>query len=200
MSGVETMAIPEPPAAPGGLFPNHRLATLVFLMAGTMLFIGLVGAYIVLRYAMPQWPPPGVPPLPLGLGTFNTFVILLSSVALQRGIRAMRRLDAVGLRRGLAVAAILGALFVALQALQWSILVGRGLSFAGTTYASTFYVISGAHAAHALTGFLWLGAIALRQRQAWVTDAMQRKIEVCALFWHFVGVVWVFLYVVLYLL
>ncbi len=197
---MESMAIPGRPDGPAGALPNHRLATFVFLMAGTMLFIGLVGALIVLRYAMPQWPPPGVPSLPLGLGTFNTAVILLSSIALQRGVRAMRLLDAAALRRGLTFASVLGALFVALQALQWSILIGRGLSFAGTTYASTFYVISGAHAAHALTGFLWLGAMALRQRQAWVTDAMQRQIEVCALFWHFVGLVWVFLYVVLYLL
>jgi cytochrome c oxidase subunit 3 len=197
---MESMAIPGQPYGPGGALPNHRLATLVFLMAGTMLFIGLVGAYIVLRYGGPQWPPPGLPSLPIGLGTFNTAVILLSSVALMRGVRAMRHLNAGGLRRGLTIAAALGAVFVALQALQWSMLVGRGLSFAGTTYGSTFYVISGAHAVHALTGFIWLGVMALRQRQSSIADAMQRQIEVCALFWHFVGLVWVFLYVVLYLL
>lgn len=179
---------------------THRTGTLVFLMAGVMLFAGLVGAYLVLRFAGPAWPAPGMPALPVRLAGFNTVVILASSLVLKRGIRAMRTLDARGLRRGLLLAALLGSAFLALQAWQWSRLLSGGLSFAGTTYGSTFYVLTGVHAAHALSGVLWLLVIAWRQRRPWVTDRMQRAIEVCALYWHFVGLVWAGLYVVLYLL
>jgi len=180
--------------------PNHRVATLVFLMAGTMLFAGLVGGYLVLRYASRAWPSPGMPPLPVRLAGFNTIVIGASSLALHMAARALRSLDARGLRRWLFAAAGLGVLFLLLQVLQWSLLVRAGLTFTGTTYGTTFYVLTGVHAAHALSGVLWLLVIALRQRELWVPDRRQRTFEVCGLYWHFVGLVWLGLYVVLYLI
>jgi cytochrome c oxidase subunit 3 len=179
---------------------THRVGTFVFLMAGVMLFAGLIGAYLVLRFAGGAWPAPGMPRLPVRLAGFNTAVILASSLVLQRGLRAMRTLDARGLRRGLFLAAALGSAFLLLQAVQWRLLLAGGLSFAGTTYGSTFYVLSGVHAAHALSGVVWLLLIAWRQRKPWVSDRMQRAIEVCSLYWHFVGLVWAGLFVVLYLL
>lgn len=188
-------ALTDPPKS-----QTHRVGTLVFLMAGVMLFAGLVGAYLVLRFAGGAWPAPGMPRLPVRLAGFNTAVILASSLVLQRGLRAMRTLDARGLRRGLFLAAALGSAFLLLQAVQWRLLLAGGLSFAGTTYGSTFYVLSGVHAAHALSGVVWLLLIAWRQRKPWVSDRMQRAIEVCSLYWHFVGLVWAGLFVVLYLL
>jgi cytochrome c oxidase subunit 3 len=186
----------EDPAMPA----IHRFGTMVFLMAGAMFFAGLTGGYLVFRFSGQLWPVPGLPALPVGLAGFNTLVIVASSLALVRAERAMRALDAVGLRRGLAVAAALGATFLLLQAVQWWMLLSRGLSFAGTTYGSIFYVLTGAHAVHATVGVLWLLLIAWRQREVWVPGARQKKVEVCALFWHFVGVVWVCLYAALYLL
>jgi len=179
---------------------NHRVATLVFLMAGTMLFAGLVGGYLVLRYASGAWPSPGMPRLPVLLAGFNTAVIALSSLALHRAVRALRLLDARGLRRWLVVSAALGVLFLGLQATQWTMLVRGGLSFTGTTYGTTFYMLTGVHAVHALTGVAWLLLIALSQRELWVPVSRQRNIEVCGLYWHFVGLIWLGLYVVLYLI
>ena len=179
---------------------NYRLATLLFLMAGTMLFAGLIGGYLVLRYAAGAWPSPGMPRLPVRLAGFNTLVIAFSSLALHRGVRAMRGLDARGLRRGLLATATVGMLFLVLQVVQWGMLFASGLSFSGTTYGATFYVLTGVHAAHAVSGVVWLLAIALRQHELWVPDRRQRAVEVCALYWHFVGLVWLGLYVVLYLI
>lgn len=193
-------SIPHRPEAERPATPSHRLATLVFLMAGTMLFAGLVGGYLVLRFAAGAWPAPGMPPLPVRLAGFNTAVILLSSLALQRAVRALRGLDARGLRRWLTIAAVLGSLFLLLQAAQWRLLVRGGLSFSGTTYGATFYVLTGVHAAHALSGVAWLLLIAWRQRELWVPDSRQKTIEICGLYWHFVGLVWLGLYVVLYLI
>jgi len=186
--------------APPPAVASHRVATLVFLMAGTMLFAGLVGGYLVLRYASSVWPSPGMPRLPVRVAGFNTVVIALSSLALHRAVRALRSLDARGLRRWLIVAAALGVLFLGLQAIQWTLLVRGGLSFTGTTYGTTFYMLTGVHAVHALSGVIWLLVIALRQRELWVPDSRQRKIEVCALYWHFVGLIWFGLYVLLYLI
>ena len=179
---------------------NHRLGTLVFLMAGVMFFAGLTGGYMVYRFSGQAWPLPGLPALPVRLAGFNTLVIILSSLALLRAVRAMRALDAPGLRRGLALAAALGTAFILLQWVQWSFLLRHGLSFAGTTYGSIFYAITGAHAVHATVGVVWLLLIAWRQREVWVPERRQRKVEVCAMYWHFVGLVWVGLYAALYLL
>src|SRR5262245_20083540 len=183
----------RPLASPAAARPrtaNHRLATLVFLMAGTMLFAGLVGGYLVLRFASRAWPAPGMPALPVRLAGFNTLVILLSSLAFHASVRALRALDARGVRRWLFAAAGLGVLFLGLQVVQWSILLRGGVSFSGTTYGSTFFVLTGFHAAHALSGVLWLLAIAFRQRELWVPDTRQRALEVCGLYWHFVGAIW----------
>ena len=186
---------------PGGHIPgNHRIGTLIFLMAGVMFFAGLVAAYLVLRYSSPAWPAAGMPRLPTALAGFNTVVIALSSLALARAGRAMRTLDARGLRRGLVLTAVLGSTFLLLQAVQWSILLTRGLSFAGTTYGTIVYVITGAHALHAAGGVVWLVVMALVQRDVWVPDSRQRVIEAGTMYWHFVGLVWVTLYVVVYLL
>lgn len=178
---------------------NSRFATLVFLMAATMLFAGLVGAYLVLRFGGAGFPAPGMPALPVGLAGASTGFIALSSLALLRAVRAMRVLDAAGLRRGLAQSAVLGLVFLAFQVVQWNQLLHQGLSFTGTTYGSVFYVITGAHAVHAISGVAWLLVIALRQREHWVPETRRRGIESCALYWHFVGLIWGALYVLLYL-
>ncbi len=180
--------------------PNYRLGTLAFLMAGTMLFAGLVGGYLVLRFAAGAWPGPGLPRLPVRLAGLNTLVIALSSLSFHRAVRSLRGLDARGLRRWLFASAGLGTLFLLLQVTQWSLLVRGGLSFTGTSYGATFYTLTGLHAAHALSGVVWLLLIAFRQRELWVPDTRQRTIEVCGLYWHFVGLVWLGLYVVLYLI
>ena len=193
------MSLQQPPSRPPGP-AGHRVGAFVFLLAGAMFFAGLVSAYLVLRFGGPAWPAPGLPRLPVRLAGFNTVVIALSSLTLFRAMRALRALDAAGLRRGLALSAGLGAAFLALQIVQWRSLLAGGLSFAGTTYGSTFYVITGAHAAHAVGGVGWLVWMALSQRAAWVTDRRSRGLEAGAMYWHFVGLVWVGLYVVLYLL
>src|SRR2546425_12632839 len=74
-------SLSERPAAPRPATENYRLGTLVFLMAGTMLFAGLIGGYLVLRYASAIWPSPGMPRLPVRLAGFNTLVIASSSLA-----------------------------------------------------------------------------------------------------------------------
>jgi len=191
---------PDGESVPSPAVANHRIATLVFLMAGTMLFAGLVGGYLVLRYASGAWPSPGMPRLPVRLAGFNTVVIALSSLALHRAVRSLRSLDVRGLRRYLVLAAALGLLFLGLQTAQWTLLVRGGLTFTGTTYGTTFYTLTGVHAVHALSGVVWLLVIALRQRELWVPDRRQRNIEVCGLYWHFVGLIWLGLYVVLYLM
>ncbi len=193
------MAAPNEPIE-GPAPDNSRFATLIFLLAGVMFFAGLVGAYLVLRYGGKGFPAPGMPALPKGLAGFNTGVIALSSLAMRRAVRAMRMLDAAGLRRGLVLAAGLGMAFLLLQSVQWSRLLASGLSFSGTTYGTTFYVISGAHALHAACGVAWLLVMAFRQRELWVPERRQRAVEACALYWHFVGLVWAGLYAVLYLL
>ena len=182
------------------LVQNYTIATLIFLIAGMMFFAGLIGAYLVLRYGAATWPAPGMPALPVRLAAMSTTLIVLSSLTLHRAVRAMRTLDAIGLRRGLIGAAVLGSSFLAVQAVQWSRLLDGGLSFTATIYGTTFYVLTGVHAVHAISGVLWLVIIASRQRELWVPERRGRTVEVCALYWHFVGLVWIGMFMVLYLL
>jgi len=165
-----------------------------------MLFAGLVGGYLVLRYASPAWPSPGMPLLPVrwpGSTRSSSLCRAWPCTGLSGRCARSTRADSDA---GWSSAAALGVLFLGLQAAQWTLLVRGGLSFTGTTYGTTFYMLTGVHAAHALSGVVWLLVIALRQRELWVPDSRQRTIEVCALYWHFVGLIWFGLYVLLYLI
>jgi heme/copper-type cytochrome/quinol oxidase subunit 3 len=171
-----------------------------FLGAEVMFFAGLVSAFLVLRIAAPLWPPPLQPRLPVLVTGVNTLVLLASSVVLVTAMAAHRRRDGVRLRRGLAITAVLGALFLAIQGYEWAQLLHYGLTLSSGIYGATFYTLIGAHAAHVIAALTWLAitlALAARGRFAGRRAA---AVTACAMYWHFVVALWPILYVAVYLL
>jgi cytochrome c oxidase subunit 3 len=173
---------------------------MLMLLAGeAMFFGGLIMAYLNLRLGAPVWPPPGQPRLPLGLTAANTLVLLASSATLWRAARAVRRGHGARFRRGLAETAGLGALFLAVQGVEWVRLVGYGLTASSGVYGAAFYTLIGVHGAHVFGAVTWLAlvtAAAWRGRYA-PTDHV--GVLTCAMYWHFVVALWPLLYVLVYL-
>lgn len=178
---------------------NVRLAMMSLLGAEVMFFAGLVSAFLVLRLAAPMWPPPLQPRLPVLVTGLNTLVLLGSSVMLRGAMRAHRRRNGAGLRRGLALTAALGALFLAIQGYEWARLLHYGLTLSSGVYGATFYTLIGTHAAHVMGALVWLGVTLALAARGSLPDGRTGLLRACAIYWHFVVALWPVLYVAVYL-
>lgn len=187
----------EPERTP--FVPNAVLGMLVFLGAETMLFAGLIAGFLVLRYAAVVWPPPFQPRLPVEVTGVNTAVLLLSSLTMARALRAIRRGNQAELARGLAVTAVLGAIFLAVQGYEWVRLVQFGLTVASGAYGATFYTLIGTHALHVLGALVWLSTVLIRASRGSFTEGAYTPVTACGMYWFFVVFVWPILYLLVYL-
>jgi heme/copper-type cytochrome/quinol oxidase subunit 3 len=175
--------------------PNEIVAVIMFLAAETMFFAGMISAFIIGRAAAGPiaWPPLDQPRLPVAVTGVNTVVLLVSGVLLLLAQRAARGPVRFRLTLG---AAVLGAVFVAVQGYEWARLVSFGLTLTSSTYGSYFYLIVGVHAVHAV-GALVVLAWALRQLGAGHLHAP--AYAAVSLVWYFVVGVWPVLYALVYL-
>jgi cytochrome c oxidase subunit 3 len=188
---------PQPPSASAPI-SNARIAIVMLLVAETMFFAGLIGAYLVFRVGSPTWPPPDLPRLPLAVTTVNTVVLTASVVTMAGALAAAGRGEGRRLRRLLGVTGALGSLFLLIQGSEWVRLIHHGLTLSAGTYGATFYVLVGAHALHVLAAVLWVGGVTWLVRRGTFSAARQVAVEVCAIYWFFVWALWLALFVLVY--
>lgn len=184
------------PAAPG--LRNEQIAVVMLLVAETMFFAGLIGAFILFRFGSVVWPPPDLPALPLAVTWANTTVLLASAGTMWWALNAARAGNAAGLTKWVTVTLLLGALFLAVQGAEWARLIGHGLTLSSGMYGATFYTLIGAHALHVVAAILWLAFIWNRCRAGRYTAAEHVGVQVCATYWFFVCALWVVLFGLVY--
>jgi cytochrome c oxidase subunit 3 len=187
----------EPGGGPGGrgiLGDPNRLGMLAFLGTISMLFIGFTSAYI-LRQASADWRPLR-PPSVLWV---STLILACSSVALESARRGLRNWNLAAARRGIVATGVLGFLFLVGQLLGWRALAAQGVFLATNPHSSFFYLLTGLHGIHLMGGLIWLVPVTLRSRRmgyAPGTDAL----GLVALYWHFLGALWLYLVYLLFYL
>ena len=176
-----------------------RFGIILVIVVEAMTFAGLISAFLSIKASLPEWPPLDQPRFPMAATAINTAILLASGLTLLFFRRLYRQEDSTSrqLTALLAATALLGALFVSLQGVEWARLIGYGLTLTSTSYGSIFYVIIGFHALHVVCGLLCLGVV------TWVavTSNFPRRmasLEVVAVFWFFVVLVWPILYGVVY--
>lgn len=171
----------------------------IFLASEAMLFAGLIAGYIVLRLSSPAWPPsPDLPKLPVVLTGINTVFLITSSftyhfaeVAVKKGKKGTAWLS---------LTVLLGSLFLCIQGYEWYHMHHEGLWFnTGGVYGSSFFVLTGFHGLHVLIGVLMIAWALIRQLGGAYTAQSHTYLILAGMYWHFVDVVWLFLYSVLYL-
>lgn len=169
--------------------PVAKLGLWLFLGAVAMMFAAFTSAYIV-RMPMPDWRTVQKPPILW----FNTLVLIFSSMTVQWAWSSIRKNSSDGLRYGLLVTALLGALFVAGQLLAWRQLVAADVYVQTSPASSFFYLLTGVHGLHLLGGIV---ALAWATVQAWrnaYTPQHHLGVELCAVYWHFLMFVWLWLF------
>jgi len=199
--GVEPFHVSEPVAAerwPFGGVENGKLGVWIFLASDVVLFGAFVGSYAFIRVAAgwTGWEPVPHDPFP---GLVNTYLLLTSSFAVVLALVAAERRSRGGLVAALLATIGLGVGFLVNKAIEWQELFHEGLTLSTNVRTSTFYLTTGLHAAHVVVGLLIaLYLLARAIRGAYLDD--ERPIEYFGLYWHFVDIVWLFLFPLFYIL
>jgi len=179
--------------------PSGTLGMWLFLASEVMFFSGLIGAYIVLRASLPTWPHPGED-LSIPLAAFNTFILLSSSMTMALGVAAVSHADLKKLRLFLLLTIALGSVFLCVKGYEYSIKFAHGHYPGSGIFFDCYFMLTGFHGIHVLAGIitnLWVLSLTYR------SDFLRRKshlVNLSGLYWHFVDLVWIFLFPLLYLI
>ena len=189
----------EHPPSPFPGVSTTKFAIWLFLASEVMFFAGLIGAYIVLRGGAGEWPVVShVLNVPLVAG--NTFILIVSSVTMVRAFAAIEAGDQRGMRNMLTATAALGVIFLSIQGIEWSALIREGTTPSTELFGSTFFTLTGFHGLHVTGGVIALLYVILRAFQGRYTQAEHGGVELMGLYWHFVDIVWIFLFTIVYLI
>jgi cytochrome c oxidase subunit 3 len=172
--------------------PTARLGLWLFLGAVTMLFAAFSSAYLV-RMPMPGWRSIPKPPVLW----VNTVILLLSSAVAQWAWSSIRRGNEKGLRHGLALTVLLGTAFVMGQLWAWRQLVAAGVYLQSNPASSFFYLLTAMHGLHLLGGIVALAWTTVRAWQNAYTPENHLGVELCVVYWHFLMLVWLWLFALL---
>ena len=176
------------------------LGMIIFLASWTMMFGVIFMVYGALRISAEAWPPLGLPLLPIALPTVNTLVIAASSVAIEWGLREIRNGRASRLAPSIFVTAILGLVFCGLQWMVGAELFALGLTFDRGAYAAVYYGFAIIHAAHVVIGVLAMIYLAIRSLLGAYSTPRHTTVRLWAVYWHFVGIVWLLIYLLIIVL
>ena len=208
MDHAATLTMQARRPMPGMRVYNLKLGMWVFLLSEVMFFTSLIGSYIILRAAHPDaFAEPGVV-LNVPLTAFNTFILICSSVTMVKAFAAIEHGDQTGLRRWLIATALLGMFFVGVQAYEYMKLAGHGFvpnvsayhAAGAPLYGMTFYTMTGFHGAHVSIGVLALWFVVIQAFRGKYSQGDHGGVEIVGLYWHFVDLVWIILFTIVYLI
>lgn len=179
---------------------DKKLGMWVFLASEVMFFTGLIGSYIILRWgASESWPLPGEV-LNIPVTATNTFLLICSSVAMVKAFAAIEEGDQKHLKLWLFATIVMGASFVGVQAYEYTHLIREGFLPSSGLYGSTFYAMTGFHGFHVTMGVLCMTWVLGKAMRGHYTQENHQGVEVIGLYWHFVDLVWIILFTIVYLI
>ena len=214
-------ALMNPPARReiGADVYSEKLGMWVFLGSEVMFFTALIGSYIILRFGSPEhWAAPGQI-LNIPLTAVNTFLLICSSVTMVKAFAAIQDGDQRLLKLYMLATVAIGAAFVGVQAYEYTHLVHDGFLPSGYrpgselaeraaegllpvsvgVYGSSFYTMTGFHGFHVSVGVICMSFVTWKAYRGAYTKEDHRGVEVVGLYWHFVDLVWIILFTIVYL-
>jgi cytochrome c oxidase subunit 3/cytochrome o ubiquinol oxidase subunit 3 len=197
MSDVAEMAVAAEDHPP--LAHVRKVAMWVFLGSECIFFGSLLSTFLL--YRTKTLDGPGATELfNIPFTSASSFILLMSSLTMVLAHNAHVRRDPRSTRIWLVATALLGSTFLAGQVFEFTEFVHEGLTLSTSPFGSSFYVLTGFHGAHVAVGVLMLTAMALMSAAGRLRDDEGMNVELVGLYWHFVDVVWIVLFTVVYLL
>jgi len=188
----------HPPTNTG--ISNEKLAMWAFLGSECLLFGALISTFFLYRSRAPlgSVKPHDVYDIPFT--SVSSFILLMSSLTMVLALSAFNRADVRRTTIWLSATALLGATFLGGQIYEFTVFIREGMTMKTNPASSSFYVLTGFHGTHVALGVLMLLALVILIRTGRLTPERAETIEIAGLYWHFVDVVWVVVFTVVYLL
>jgi len=198
-------AIVDPPGAVGhghatatGI-SNSKLAMWVYLGSDCLLFGSLISTYLLLRHRSVV----GVGPedvFDIPFTSVSSFVLLMSSLTMALAVASIVRGDVQRNRAWLATTAMLGGLFIAGQVYEFTTFYREGLGYTTNIFGSAFYTLTGFHGLHVSVGIVMLLSLLVMSLRGNLGPDKAEAVEIVGLYWHFVDIVWILIFTVVYLI
>jgi heme/copper-type cytochrome/quinol oxidase subunit 3 len=192
------MASVQVPHTATGL-DNRKLGMWAFLGSECLFFGSLIATYLLYRGRSVQGPyPEDVYDIPYT--SVSSFVLLMSSLTMVLALNAIQRGDHRRLRAWLLATALLGITFVGGQVFEFTVFIREGLTLSRNLFGSSFFVLTGFHGAHVTVGILMLLSLYGMSLAGRLPVERALRVELIGLYWHFVDVVWIVIFTVVYLI
>ena len=197
-TAVNTKPSPEAPVNRPNLV---AVGTMVWLSSELMFFAALFAMYFTMRSINPDVWATDAALLNVPFSAANTTILVLSSVTCQMGVFAAERGDVKNLRKWFIITFIMGAVFIGGQVFEYAELVHKGLTLSSSAYGSGFYLTTGFHGLHVTAGLIaFLFVLGRTYAARRFTHEQATSAVVVSYYWHFVDVVWIALFTVIYLI
>lgn len=178
---------------------NNKMAMWLFLGSECLLFGGLISTYMLYRGRHPEnLGPDQIYDIPFT--SVSSFVLLMSSLTMVLAVSSAQRKDDRRTNLWLVITAVLGATFVGGQVYEFTTFYREGLGFTTSLFSSSFYTLTGFHGVHVTVGIIMLMALAGIIARSRVPGQKAEVVELVGLYWHFVDVVWIIIFTLVYLI
>ena len=185
--------------APVSQRDNTKLGIWVFLGGEVVFFIALILVFLLTRLSNAGYTAQFRSHLSIPVIALNTFILVTSSYFVVRALEAISHGEQRGLRSNLLAVIVLGVLFLAGQAFEWTSLFRDGVDYS-TVFGMPFFTVTGIHGTHVFVGILWAVYLLIGDRRLRYTRDNHLGIENFGLYWHFVDIVWIVLFTLIYLI
>ena len=179
--------------------PNAKLGMWVFLGSECLLFGALISTYVLYRGRSPVGPYPN-DVFDIPYTSVSSFVLLMSSLTMVLALAAIQRGDQQRTRAWLMATALLGMTFVGGQVFEFTDFVHKGLNLSTNVFGTSFFVLTGFHGTHVTVGVLMLLSLFAMSLLGRLPQERSLAVELIGLYWHFVDVVWIVIFTVVYLI
>ena len=177
---------------------NTKLAMWLFLGSECLLFGGLISTYMLYRNRQAdQLGPDQLWDIPFTSAT--SFILLMSSLTMVMAVSAAKRREEQRTRMWLTVTALLGSLFLAGQVYEFTVFYREGLGYTTSLFSSSFYTLTGFHGVHVAVGIIMLMSLVAMLARNRVLGDKAETVEMVGLYWHFVDIVWIIIFTLVYL-
>jgi heme/copper-type cytochrome/quinol oxidase subunit 3 len=174
--------------------PTGRLAVWWVVASEVVIFGGLLASYVMHRLAHDAWAAQAAH-TNMWIGAFNTWVLLTSSLCAVLAHKAAEAGDGPTAARRLGYTMLGGATFIVVKAFEWTNEITHGFTITSSTFWSFYYTAAGLHALHVIAGVVIMGIVANDARR----NLELHRVELIGIYWHFVDIVWIFLFPLLYI-
>lgn len=174
---------------------NSMFGFIVFLLSESVIFLSFFAGYILYKTTVPDWLPAGIEGLEIKDPAINTVVLVSSSFVIYIAERFLHHKNLWGFRLFWLLTMAMGSYFLYGQAVEW---LGLEFGFTSGVFGGTFYLLTGFHGLHVFTGILLQTIMLIRSFLPNNYEGGEFGVEATSIFWHFVDVIWIILFILIY--